>query len=357
VRRRVLRWYVKHQRDLPWRRSRDAYAIWVSEIMLQQTRVDTVRDRYVSFLKRFPTLSDLAEASEQDVLREWEGLGYYRRARLMRKAARSRVEAGFATLPESYEALLALSWFGVYTAAAVASIAFGKPHAVVDGNVIRVLTRWRGDAGDVTRSTTKARITETADRLLAPRRAGDFNQAIMEIGALLCAPRSPRCSACPLARECVGRAEGHPEAYPVKPSRKAVPHYDIAAGLVWDAGRVLIGRRPAEGLLGGLWEFPGGKRVAGESLEETCVREIAEETGLRVRPRGKLAQIDHAYSHFKITLHLFHCERLGGTLRARGTEDLRFASREELADYPFPRANRRALETLEAEGPPAWAWD
>lgn len=323
--------------------------------MLQQTRVDTVIDRYVSFLGRFPTLPDLAQATEQEVLREWEGLGYYRRARLMRQAAQARLEAGFATLPESYAALLALPGFGAYTAAAVASIAFGKPHAVVDGNVIRVLTRWRGDAGDVTRSATKARIAETADRLLAPRRAGDFNQAIMEIGALLCAPRSPRCSTCPLARECVARAGGNPEAYPVKPARGATPHYDIAAGLVWDGGRVLIGRRPAEGLLGGLWEFPGGKRAPGESLEEACVREIAEETGLRVRPRSKLAQIDHAYSHFKITLHLFHCERLGGTLRARGTEALRFASQAELAEYPFPRANRRALEALEAEGPPAWA--
>ena len=354
ARRNLLRWYDEHKRDLPWRRTEDPYAIWVSEMMLQQTRVETVRARYVDFLARFPDVATLASASEQEVLKAWEGLGYYRRARFLHRAAQTLHDRGEASLPDDLDALRALPGFGAYTAAAVASIAFGRPHAVVDGNVIRVLARYLGEDGDVTRAGVRRRIDETAQALLAPRRAGDWNQAVMELGAVVCTPRSPSCLVCPLRRDCDGLAAGEPERLPVKPARKKTPHFDIAAGLLWRDGRLLIARRKADGLLGGLWEFPGGKREAGESLEAALRREVREETDLEVLAAEPFTSIDHAYSHFRITLHLFHCRVGAGEPQARACEEPRFVRVDELGDYPFPRANRRALDLLaEAGGPPA----
>ncbi len=349
-RRNLLRHYDHHRRDLPWRRTDDPYAIWVSEVMLQQTRVETVRERWQLFLDRFPDLATLARAREQSVLKAWEGLGYYRRARSMHQAARALRAAGRDSLPATVAELRALPGLGAYTAAAVASIAFGVPAAVVDGNVLRVLARFLGEHGDVTKAAARGRIGEAAERLLAPRRAGDWNQAVMELGATLCAPRRPRCPACPLRRDCAAHAAGDAESLPLKPARKATPHYDIAAGLVWRTGKLLIARRPADGLLGGLWEFPGGKRRPDESLEEACVREVEEETGLRVTLRAPFMALDHAYSHFRITLHLFHCDAPDGAPQALGCESPRFVPVRDLDRYPFPRANRRALDTLLASG-------
>ncbi len=354
VRRRLLAHYDRTKRDLPWRRTQDPYAIWISEVMLQQTRVETVRERWTRFLRRFPDLATLARAREQSVLKEWEGLGYYSRARNLRKAARALVASGQEQLPDTEAALRALPGFGAYTAAAVASIAYGRPVAVVDGNVMRVLTRFLEERGDSTKAAARRTVARAAQQLLAPRRPGDWNQAVMELGATLCTPRKPKCLACPLRVDCAGHAAGDPEAMPVKPARKATPHYDIAAGLVWREGRLLIARRPADGLLGGLWEFPGGKRRRGESLEDACVREVREETGLVVEGLEPFLSVNHAYSHFSITLHLFHCRAGAGTPRALHCEAPRFVGVDELARYPFPRANRKALDALVAcGGPPA----
>jgi A/G-specific adenine glycosylase len=353
ARRRLLAWYEREARDLPWRRTGDPYAIWISEVMLQQTRVETVRERWEPFLARFPDVATLARCREQSVLRAWEGLGYYGRARNLRRAAQAIVSDHGGRIPSTEAELRALPGFGPYTAAAVASIAHDRAAAVVDGNVIRVLARWSGEAGDVGRAEVRRRIDGLAARLLSRRRPGDWNQALMELGATVCRPRRPRCLLCPLARDCRGRASGDPEALPRKRRRGPVPHHDIAAGLVWRGGRLLIARRPVDGLLGGLWEFPGGKREAGETLEEACIREIWEETGLRVDCTGPFMSIDHAYTHFRITLHLFHCRSARGRPRPLGCETALFVAPERLDAYPFPRANRRALDALaRGEGPP-----
>ncbi len=349
VRRRLLAHYDRAARDLPWRRTRDPYEIWVSETMLQQTRVATVLDRWPRFLAQFPDVRSLAGAREDQVLKAWEGLGYYARARSLYRAARVLVARYGATLPREVEALVALPGFGPYTAAAVASIAFGCPAAVVDGNVVRVVARLLDEGGDVTRSAARERVRRAADAFLPASRPGDWNQAVMDLGATVCVPRAPRCDVCPLADVCRARARGRAAALPHRPARKPVPHHDIAAGLVWRGDRLLVARRPREGLLGGLWEFPGGKRERGETLEEACAREVREETGLEVAVGRRFVAIDHAYTHMKITLHLFHCSCARGRPRPLACESPRFVRLSDLDGYAFPRANRRALELLSAE--------
>ncbi len=340
---------------MPWRGETDPYRIWVSEVMLQQTRVETVRERFPAFLAAFPTVEALAGAPEGQVLKAWEGLGYYARARNLRRAAQAVRDVHGCRLPADEAGLRELPGFGPYTAAAVASIAFGRPAAVVDGNVVRVLSRLLDDHGDVAASATKARLQRAADLLVDPARPGDWNQAIMDLGSTVCAPREPRCLLCPWAGACAARAAGTAADLPVKKKKGPTPHHDIAAGLVWKGDAILIGRRPAKGLLGGLWEFPGGKREEGETLEAACAREILEETGLVVEVVALFRAVEHAYSHFSITLHVFHCRIVRGRVRARGVEDLRFVPVAELEPYAFPRANVRILEALRAEGGPAFA--
>jgi A/G-specific adenine glycosylase len=355
VRRALLAHYDAHRREMPWRGETDAYRVWVSEAMLQQTRVETVRARWGAFLEAFPTVERLAAADEDAVLKAWEGLGYYARARNLRRAAREVVERHGGRLPGTAEGLRALPGFGPYTSAAVASIAFGRPEAVVDGNVVRVLSRLLDERRDVGRTGARAAIEAAARALLDPARPGDWNQALMDLGASLCAPRTPRCPECPLAPHCEGRRAGTAPSLPTKRKKAPVPHHDVAVGLVWRAGRLLVGRRPADGFLGGLWECPGGKREAGETLEAACEREVREETGLSVRAESRLTSVEHAYTHFRITMHAFHCRVLGGRLRARGTESLRFVRPGDLSRYAFPAANRRVFEALEASEPPAFA--
>ena len=323
--------------------------------MLQQTRVETVRERWPAFLARFPDVGTLARAREQSVLKAWEGLGYYRRARALRAAAAAVAAQHGGELPRSYAELLALPGFRPYTAAAVASIAHERPHAVVDGNVERVVSRLLALDDDPRTSSGKRRWQLAADQLLARRRPGDWNQAMMELGATVCVPRKPRCAVCPWADVCRARQHGDPERHPRRPAKRSIPHHDIAAALVWRKGEVLIARRPSEGLLGGLWEFPGGKRHGDETLEQAVVRELREETSLRVRVEAPFLAIDHAYSHFRITLHLFHCRVVGGRASPRASEELRWVAPADLDRHPFPRANRKAIDRLLADGPPHWS--
>ncbi len=343
----LIDWYRQRARDLPWRRTRDPYRIWVAEVMLQQTRVDQAGPYYERFLKAFPTVEALAAASLDDVLRNWEGLGYYARARNLHRAARQLVAAHGGQLPTTYEALRRLPGIGPYTAAAVASIAFDEPRAVLDGNVMRVLTRVLAVEDDVRASATRRALQEVADALIPAEEPGTFNQALMELGATVCMPVQPRCGDCPLQNACRARAMGNPTGFPVQAPRTPVPHYDVALGLLFnEEGAVLIQRRPEDGLLGGLWEFPGGKREPGESLEAACVRELHEELGVRVAVRACLAKIRHAYTHFRVTLHAFHCTLLEGVPRSRAGLPLRWVLLEELDRYAFPRPNRRLIELL-----------
>jgi len=344
----LLAWYDDNKRDMPWRDTDDPYRIWVSEIMLQQTRVDTVRDYYRRFLDAFPTVEALAAADRDSVLKLWEGLGYYSRARYLHEAAQHVVDTHDGDVPDTWDAISELKGVGPYTAAAVLSIAYQKPHAVLDGNVIRLLTRVFAVEADATSSRTKRHLRRLANDLIDPQRPGDFNQAMMELGATVCTPRAPSCGACPVAAVCDAHSEGRETDFPVTPESTPVPHHDIAVGLVFDNdGRLLIQRRPDDGLLGGLWEFPGGKQEDGETMDETCVRELREELGIDVAVEQPFYTLNHAYSHFKITLHAFRCRIERGTPHSAEGQPIRWVTVDELADYAFPRANRRLIEELE----------
>jgi len=264
-RRRLREWYESNRRPLPWRGTKDPYLIWVSEIMLQQTRVAAVLPYYERFVKRFPDAGALAQADEQEVLAMWSGLGYYRRARNLHRGARQiAAQGGF---PSEYEAIRALPGVGEYTAAAIASIAFGLPHAVVDGNVLRVMARLENDGGDVGSSAVRRRLGEEAARRLDRSAPGTFNQAMMELGATICLPRNPRCSECPVAKFCKARLAGSQNQLPVKLRREVRAKVREKVLLIVRNGKVLMRRRGgSEGRLAGFWELPGadvpGARIA-----------------------------------------------------------------------------------------------
>ena len=255
VRRRILAWYGKNKRELPWRRTRDPYFVWISEIMLQQTRVAAVIPYYERFLKRFPDVESLASAPEQELLAAWAGLGYYSRARNLQRAARKIRELG--KFPSDHATLLSLPGIGAYTAAAIASIAFDLRHAVLDGNVIRVLSRLTGERGNVNAVVVRNRLRAAADQILDPKHAGETNQALMELGATVCLPRQPRCTSCPIARECAGLKSGKPNELPIKAAKRSQERVDKELLVIEKVGKILVWQRSQENRrLAGFWELP-----------------------------------------------------------------------------------------------------
>ncbi|MBN1317487.1 MAG: A/G-specific adenine glycosylase, partial [Anaerolineales bacterium] len=264
---RMLAWWDAGHDSFPWRETTDPYAIWVSEVMLQQTQVATVIPYFERWMERFPTVESLAGATLEAVLKQWEGLGYYSRARNLLRAAQQVIEEYGGRLPANLKELIGLAGIGRYTAGAIASIAFGQPAAVLDGNVIRVLARLFDLDKDVTQAATRRRLEALAGLLVPSERPGDYNQAMMELGRKVCRPVQPICGNCPLKLECLSKAHGTQLDRPVRPPRKRTPHFDVTAGVIWQEGsgvndgprRVLIAQRRVDDMLGGLWEFPGGK--------------------------------------------------------------------------------------------------
>lgn len=332
---------------MPWRHTDDPYRIWISEIMLQQTRVDQAQPYYERFTEAFPTVETLAAADLDEVLKQWEGLGYYSRARNLHRAAQ-RVVADFdGQVPDTHDAIRTLPGIGPYTAAAVLSLAYGRPHAVLDGNVARVLTRVFAIRAEVNKTRTKRHLQQLADDLLDPARPGAFNEAMMELGATVCTPANPTCPRCAIHAVCEAYALGTPEAFPVKKKKAPIPHYDIAVGLIFDdEGRMLIQRRPEDKMLGGLWEFPGGKHEEGETMAEACRREVREELGIEIEIDDLFERVSHAFTHFKITLHAYRCRIVAGAPEALEGQPIRWVPVPELDTFAFPRANRRLIEAL-----------
>lgn len=342
----LIDWYLNNHRSLPWRKTEDPYRIWVSEAMLQQTQVSTVLPYYRKFLQKFPTIKHLARAELHDVLKVWEGLGYYARARNLHRAAGNVQQQYQGVIPTTWNQFRKLPGVGDYIAAAVLSIAFGLPYAVVDGNVKRVLARLQCIAAPLNNSTSTKRFKETAEALKDTQMPGTYNQALMELGAIICKPKHPLCDRCPVQRFCLAYQTKTVAEYPKKKAARQTPQYHIAIGVVFKNGRVLITQRKPDGLLGGLWEFPGGKIKKGESAESACVREIKEEVSLQVAVIDYLAQVKHAYTHFKITMEIFCCNYKSGRVKRNGPVAHRWIKLDEIDQYALPRANHKFLPKL-----------
>ena len=340
----LLSWYDKHRRDLPWRKTNDPYKIWLSEVMLQQTRVDTVINYYHTWLRKYPTLFDVATAEPEALLKSWEGLGYYSRCRNFQKASRIVQNEFRGTIPSSWKAFRSLPGVGDYTAAAVLSIAFDKPIPAIDGNVRRITARIL--ALRQPQKQGQAQLINRLQNEISHDRPGHFNQALMDLGNAVCRSNQAHCLECPLTDDCLAFQRGNPESYPAKKRPAKKPHYQIVAGLIWRGDKFLIRKRPEKGLLGGLWEFPGGKIKDGERPETAVTREIREECGLVVKAENPVGTIEHAYSHFSISLTLFHC-RLADNREVCSDQPSRWIKPSEVSRYPFPKANHKLFCLLE----------
>jgi A/G-specific adenine glycosylase len=353
----LLGYYDRHARDLPWRRDTDPYRILVSEIMLQQTRVETVKGYYDPWLERFPTLESLAVADEDEVLKAWEGLGYYRRARNLHRAARAVRESPGGSMPDDYEALRALPGVGEYTAGAVASIAFGEAVPAVDGNVKRVFARLF-DVSDPRPAWLRTRASELVDQ----GRPGDWNQALMELGATVCTPRAPKCSGCPVAEWCAALANGTQLERPTRPVKKAVPTADVALAVVHDGERVLLGKRRSDGLLGGMWAFPERR------LDEAVATSVGPDARdgvqsivglLDLRPSAafvELPECNHRFTHLAARYLPFAVDVSGdlsngvgrpvvapASLEELGITETAWVDSSEVGDKALPRAQQKIL--------------
>ena len=355
---RLVGWHGQHQRLLPWRETRagarNPYAVWISEIMLQQTRVETVIDYFNRWMERFPSVEMLAAADLQAVLKAWEGLGYYARARNLHKAAQQIVVRHNGQLPADRAALLALPGIGEYTVGAILSIAFNQPEPILDGNVKRVLARLFDIDQPINEPATLRTLWELARTIVEvtpAETAGDCNEALMELGATICTPQSPRCLLCPLLDLCASACAGNQAQRPVMPQRKQTPHYDVAAGVIWAGepfrSKLLIAQRPPDGMLGGLWEFPGGKLEPHDADLPACLRrEIAEELSIEIEVSDLLTTVKHAYTHFRITLHTFHARHVAGEPQALGCQAWRWVEIAELSEFPLPVTDQKIAAAL-----------
>ncbi|MCS7464666.1 A/G-specific adenine glycosylase [Paenibacillus doosanensis] len=354
----LLAWYRKHRRDLPWRRSRNPYHIWISEVMLQQTRVDTVIPYFHRFTERFPTMEALANAPEEEVLKLWEGLGYYSRARNLQGAVREVQERYGGVVPDTLKEISTLKGVGPYTAGAVLSIAYNKPEPAVDGNVMRVLSRYFLIEEDIMKIGTRGIMEKLAKELIPEGAAGDFNQGLMELGAMVCTPRSPHCLTCPVMEHCAAREMGMEEELPVKKKAKPPrPEYRIAAlieGSGPQEGHILIRQRPQEGLLARMWELPhvevpfGYADASGVPASISVLTEqLALET-IGIRPGQGFMHAEHTFSHIHWDMQVVTCS-LEPSVVPSGTGMLlpshyQWVNRDTMEQYAFPNVFLKILK-------------
>jgi A/G-specific adenine glycosylase len=385
----LLSWYDANRRDLPWRDHPDPYAVLVSEFMLQQTTVAAVIPYFKNWMKVYPTVKDLSDAEPSQVLRSWEGLGYYSRARNLHAASREITSKYQGRIPSDPHDLRKLPGIGAYTAAAVASIAYGLRVPALDANNLRVWSR-------LLATSDRKRITKIFTRVLPQNRAGDFNQALMDLGTSICTPGDPHCLDCPLAAWCRAWSKGTVSEFPLRKPRPDTTRIEAAIGIIVREGKILVQKRPEIGLMAGLWEFPGGKlkKPSGEgegehgsmgektrnrdkrkndlspmrpcarapkldtptlpsshapmhpdeTPEEAVVREVREETGLRIQVCEKLGVFSHSYTRFRVKLHVFMCRRKAGMVH---NPTARWVTLEELEGLAMPSVNRRVVKRLE----------
>lgn len=340
IRRRLLAWYDAHRRDLPWRAGDgerpDPYRVWLSEVMLQQTRVETVRGYYERWLERFPTLESLAGAPLDGVLKQWEGLGYYSRARNLHRAVREVAERWGGRVPDEPAAFRALPGVGRYTAGAVMSIAFGREEPVVDGNVRRVLARWADEP-----KPRDAELWSAAEALVRGERPGDLNQSLMELGATVCTPRSPDCSHCPVREFCAARAAGTQESRPLPRRAGPLPREHEAVAVIERDGSWLLARRPTDLRLGGLWEFPSALVRPGEPVPDAAARAAREGVGVEVAAGAPVGTVEHGFTHVKVRYDAVRCAWRAGEPAPLRYDACAWVEPAEIARYALPQAQKR----------------
>ncbi len=339
---RLLRWFGRNGRNLPWRKTEDPYAIWVSEIMLQQTQVGTVIPYYQNFLKSFPTVQHLGKANLSKVLKVWEGLGYYSRARNLHRASKMIIDHFQGKIPDHLEDLLTLPGIGLSTAGAILSFAYNKEAPILDGNAKRVLSRLFAVSANPVRGKTEGHLWEISKSLIPKGRSNPFNQALMDLGATVCIPKDPQCLHCPLRNLCRGFLSGKPESYPPRTMKKRIPHIVAVSGVIQKGETVLLRQRPPKGLLGGLWEFPNWKIEEKKrlSLRLRLRNFIKEETGMSIEIKDSIGTFHQTYSHFKLTLHVYHCQCPNGSRNGR------WIPIKNLDQLAMPKIDRRIAETI-----------
>ncbi len=346
LQKKLLKWYEEEKREMPWRNNLDPYRILVSEFMLQQTQVKTVIPYFERWMQSFPTLKKLAQAQEAMILKHWEGLGYYSRARNLKKTAQIILQEHSGKVPDSMEEILKLPGVGRYTAGAILSIAFGKKVPVLDGNVKRVLSRLFLLKENGSNRKSEDLLWQTMQNLLPETNSGNFNQAFMELGATVCLPQNPLCLLCPLKNNCQAKKTGQQSQYPPRKQKAPSTKINVSAGVIFQRNKIFIQKRVVGGLMGGLWEFPGGKFKSDETPEQCLHREIMEELKVSLHIDKKLMTVKHSYTRFRVTLHVFQCRILSGRVSPVECEEWKWVKAEELETYPFPAANVRIIKSL-----------
>jgi A/G-specific adenine glycosylase len=339
---KLLQWFKKNKRDLPWRKTRDPYAIWVSEIMLQQTQVATVIPYYQKFLKSFPTIRHLAKSDLSKVLKVWEGLGYYSRARNLHRASQIVLNQFHGKIPATLKDLLSLPGIGRSTAGSILSFAFNKEAPILDGNAKRVLSRLFAISSNSVRSKTEGLLWQISESLIPKGLSNPFNQALMDLGSMICTVKDPQCPRCPLHHLCKGSASGEPERFPSKSNKKKIPHIEAISAVIQKDGKVLLNQRPPKGLLGGLWEFPNW-RIKGKQRSRLRLRlrnTIKKEMGLNVKVDELIGVLHQTFSHFKLTLHVYYCVAMGKNKKGR------WITVKNLDLLPMSRIHRRVANAL-----------
>lgn len=336
----LVKWYPRKARPLPWRLDRDPYHVWVAEIMLQQTRVETVIPYYQRWMRQFPSLPGLADSDPQEVLRVWEGLGYYSRARNLHEAAKIIKQVHGGVIPREAGELLHLPGIGRSTAGAIASISYNQNEPILDGNSKRVMARVFNYKKPINVAGNEKELWELAGQVLPKGRAGIYNQALMELGETICVPKNPLCLDCPICRECQSYSAGIQNKRPVRLPKAKIPHYEVVAAVIQERGRFLITQRPAGKLLAGMWEFPGGKVEKGENLEQTLLREIMEELDVEIKAGKEIGMYKHAYTHFSVLVHAFYCQHVSGRFRPREAQQMAWVKGTDFSQYPMGKVDR-----------------
>ncbi|GBC99295.1 Adenine DNA glycosylase [bacterium HR17] len=349
VQQKLLAWFERHRRDLPWRRTRDPYAVLVSEFLLQQTTVEAARRYFEPFLRRFPTVHDLAAAPLDEVLRLWAGLGYYARARHLHATAQRIVREFGGQVPADLKTLQKLPGIGRYTAGAIASIAYGIKVPALDTNAVRVLARLLGWQGDPKSAAFQKALRDIASTLLPDEAPGEFNQAVMDLAALICAPEAPKCGVCPLQTLCAAAATGTPERFPAPSKSQTLTERQEVACVVWRDDRLLVAQRGKGQWWNGLWECPRGERHRDEPVPAAAQRIARERVGLTVAPEQVLTTLQHTVTRYRIVLAVVRCRYLAGEVRPNGYAAARWVTLDEAEQLPSPSPQRELLERLRQE--------